>query len=184
MRVPSPTKRLSFRAWSAEDLPIARSLWGDPAATSLIGGPFDDNAIRARLEIELANQRDHQIAYWLISLHDVEAEPGPAALVTDREIIGCAGLRPRDPERQIYELGFSLRRPWWGCGLASEAGRAVIVHAFDVLGATSLFAGHHPDNHASRRALEKLGFRYSHDELYPLTGRMHPSYRLDRGHRG
>jgi hypothetical protein len=26
--------------------------------------------------------------------------------------------------------------------------------------------------------LEKLGFRHTHDELYPPTGAEHPSYRL------
>jgi RimJ/RimL family protein N-acetyltransferase len=41
-----------------------------------------------------------------------------------------------------------------------------------------LFAGHHPANAASKRAVEKLGMRYSHDELYPPTGLHHPSYIL------
>jgi hypothetical protein len=43
----------------------------------------------------------------------------------------------------------------------------------------ALFAGHNPANQASRELLARLGFRYTHDELYPPTGLMHPSYRLD-----
>ncbi|HUV51221.1 MAG TPA: GNAT family protein, partial [Anaerolineae bacterium] len=41
-----------------------------------------------------------------------------------------------------------------------------------------LFAGHNPKNEASRHLLEKLGFRYSHDEYYAPTGLNHPSYMM------
>jgi [ribosomal protein S5]-alanine N-acetyltransferase len=33
-----------------------------------------------------------------------------------------------------------------------------------------IFAGHHPENEGSGRLLAKLGFVYTHDELYPPTG--------------
>jgi RimJ/RimL family protein N-acetyltransferase len=74
--------------------------------------------------------------------------------------------------------GFQLRAEHWGKGLATEAARAVIDHAFGPLGAGELFAGHHPQNFGSQHVLEKLGFRYTHDELYPATGLQHRSYRL------
>jgi ribosomal-protein-alanine N-acetyltransferase len=43
---------------------------------------------------------------------------------------------------------------------------------------TGLFAGHNPKNEASRHILAKLGFRYTHDELYEPTGLQHPCYLL------
>lgn len=163
--VPAATARLTFRPWSDADLPFARALFGDPRVTALVGGPFDDAAIAARLAFELGNQRDHGIAYWPIARHGGLE-------------IGCCGLKPREPARRVYELGFYLLPEAWGQGFAAEAGASVIAHAFGALGATSLFAGHHPENHGSRRALEKLGFRYTHDELYPPTGLLHPGYEL------
>jgi RimJ/RimL family protein N-acetyltransferase len=54
----------------------------------------------------------------------------------------------------------------------------VLAHAFDVLHARALFAGHHPDNAASKRTLTALGFRYTHDEPYAATRLSHPSYEL------
>ena len=51
-------------------------------------------------------------------------------------------------------------------------------YAFSTLGVKGLFAGHNPANEASRRVLEKLGFRYTHDEFYAPTGLNHPSYIL------
>ncbi|WP_414714365.1 hypothetical protein [Sphingobium sp.] len=37
-------------------------------------------------------------------------------------------------------------------------------------GFSALIAGHHPDNLASKRAVLRLGFSYTHDELYPPAG--------------
>jgi [ribosomal protein S5]-alanine N-acetyltransferase len=160
MTLPEQTARLFFRLWSEDDLPLAQALWGDARVTALIGGPFDA-AERLRCEIEV--QRDRGVQYWPIFLKGSGAHAG------------CCGLRPH---RDIFELGFHLRFEQWGSGLATEASRAVIAHAFRELKLPALFAGHHPQNQASRRTLQKLGFRYMHDEPYPPTGKMHPSYLL------
>lgn len=165
--VPSPTARLTFRLWTQADLALVRALFGDPRVTSLVGGPFDEAGIAARLATELDNQRDHGISYWPILLYGSQE-------------IGCCGLKPRDPARRVYELGFYLVPPYWGQGFAAEAGVSVVAYAFQVLGATALFAGHHPANQSSQHALEKLGFRYTHHELYPPTGLDHPGYELLR----
>jgi len=158
--------RLGFRHWSFEDLPLAMSLWGDPEVTAWIGGPFTDTQVTARLDREIATQNSHGVQYW------------PIFKLEDGQFVGCAGLRPYRLEEQIYELGFHLARSHWGRGLAEESGRAVIRFAFDSLGARALFAGHHPQNLASSRVLTKLGFQCTHEELYPPTGLMHPSYLL------
>jgi RimJ/RimL family protein N-acetyltransferase len=91
-------------------------------------------------------------------------------------LAGCCGLKPRAP--RIHELGFYLVPACRGGGLAAEAARAVIVHAFQTLPVDALFAGHHPENHASRRTLEAIGFVAATPELYPPTGLIHPGYEL------
>jgi RimJ/RimL family protein N-acetyltransferase len=160
--------RLGFRCWSEEDLPLALGLWGDPEVTALIGGPFTSDTVRERLTKEIAQMREHRVQYW------------PFFLLDSKLHVGCAGLRPYRAERRVYEFGVHLRRAFWGQGLAREAAHAIIAYAFDTLHAEALFAGHHPANEASRQLLLKLGFIYSHEELYPPTGLMHPSYLLVR----
>ena len=59
--VPESTARLLFRTWRPVDLPLAVALWGDPRVTTLIGGPFDEEAVRQRLEREDANLREHRV---------------------------------------------------------------------------------------------------------------------------
>lgn len=159
---------LGFRCWSRDDLPLALALWRDPRVTKLIGGPFSDERVRERLEKEMASMRDHQVQYW------------PVFMLADPKHVGCCGLRPYKLEECLYELGFHLRPEFWGQGLAEEAARAVIAYAFATLQAKTLFAGHHPENAASRHLLEKLGFRLSREEIYPPTGLLHPSYLLAR----
>ncbi|MGA7710785.1 MAG: GNAT family N-acetyltransferase [Rhizomicrobium sp.] len=160
------TARLGFRIWTIEDLPLALTLWGDPRVTRLIGGPFSEAAIKKKLEAEISAMAGLNVQYW------------PSFLLATGEHAGCAGLRAYKPEEQIYELGFHFRPDHWGKGFAEEAGRAIIRYAFTVLAVKDLFAGHHPGNAASRRVLEKLGFRFQGEELYPPTGLKHPSYLL------
>src|SRR5215469_7486580 len=160
------SSRLGFRCWTDDDLSLAIGLWGDPEVTARIGGPFTPDEVRARLTTEIARMRDLGLQYW------------PIFMLADSQHVGCAGLRPYRWDKQIYELGVHLRRTFWGQGLASEAARTVIAYAFDVLQAKALFAGHHPENESSRQLLTRLGFTYTHDELYEPTGQMHPSYIL------
>jgi [ribosomal protein S5]-alanine N-acetyltransferase len=160
--------RLGFRCWTDDDLPLAMELWSDPDVTALIGGPFTPEMVRARLAKEITQMQQYGVQYW------------PVFLLKNNQHIGCAGLRPYRVEERVYELGFHLRRAFGGQGLAAEAARAVIDYAFGTLGVKALFAGHHPANEASQRLLLKLGFVRTHDELYPPTGLMHPSYLLRR----
>jgi ribosomal-protein-alanine N-acetyltransferase len=160
VRLPAETPRLTFRWWQKDDAPLARALWGDPKVVAKLGS-FD---AEARLGAELSLAREHGVQYWPIFLRD----GGKHA--------GVCGLRPKAPG--VLELGFHLVPACWGKGLAVEAARAVIAHAFGVLKVERLFAGHHPENAASKRTLERLGFRYTHDEPYAATGLRHPSYEL------
>jgi [ribosomal protein S5]-alanine N-acetyltransferase len=160
------TPRLGFRPWSWADFPLAMALWGDPNVTRFLGGPFSEKDVAERLRREIDFDRVHHLQYW------------PMFFLPDGGFVGCCGLRPYKIAERVFELGFHLRPAYWGTGLAVEAGHAVISHAFGVLGASGLFAGHDPVNAASRRVLEKLGFQYTHDEIYAPTGEMHPSYAL------
>jgi RimJ/RimL family protein N-acetyltransferase len=160
------TARLGFRSWRADDLALAAGLWGDPDVTRWIGGPLSPAAAAERLAAEIATEAAAGIQYW------------PIFQLEDAAHVGCCGLRPY--RESIRELGVHIRPAFRRRGFALEATRAVIAHAFGALGADALFAGHNPHNSASRALLGKLGFRYTHDELYPPTGLLHPSYRLQR----
>jgi len=160
--------RLGFRCWREEDLPLAMELWGDPEVTVFTGGPFTPEAVHARLKKEIAQGQANGIQFW------------PVFILDGDSFVGCAGLRPYGEEDRVYELGYQLRRTFWGQRLAKEAARAVIDHSFGALGAVELFAGHHPLNEASRRVLLGVGFSPAGWEVYPPTGILEPTYRLHK----
>jgi ribosomal-protein-alanine N-acetyltransferase len=161
--------RLGFSIWTHADLPLAFKLWGDPEVTRLTGGPFTAQEIRERLAREINNHAEQGVQYWPIFLLETGAH------------IGCCGLQPHKPAEGIYELGYQLRVEFWGRGFAREAAKAVVARAFTTLDIPALYAGHHPNNQASRAVLTHLGFRYTHDEFYPPTGQIEPCYLLLQG---
>src|SRR5436853_6041481 len=105
--------RLTFRTWRAGDLDLAMTLWGDPEVTALIDarGALDRAQVEARLRHEIELEARSGVQYWPMFLRETGA------------LAGCAGLRPRDAEKRVYELGFHLCARSWGFGLA-KIGRA------------------------------------------------------------
>jgi RimJ/RimL family protein N-acetyltransferase len=76
--------------------------------------------------------------------------------------IGRCGLYPRrgDDDQVIpgeARLAYYLARPYWGRGLATEAGRVFVEYGFRTLGLSRIEAGANAANVASNRVLEKLG---------------------------
>jgi [ribosomal protein S5]-alanine N-acetyltransferase len=165
---PPPTARLEFRLWRRADVELATKLWCDPRVMRFIGGPYSRDEVLARLAREEGNDAAHAIQYWPVFVADTFA--------------GCCGLRPHETESGAHfrEIGFQFLPAFWGAGYASEAARAVIAYAFDVLDVTALFAGHHPQNDASRALLARLGFAEIGTHWFARTGLQHPWHRLDR----
>ena len=87
-------------------------------------------------------------------------------------VIGSIGLETRDADLGIpealmgREIGYVLRKDYWGRGLMPEAVKAVINYCFTELGFDWLTCGHFVWNNQSRRVVEKCGFRYVKDVIH------------------
>lgn len=165
------TNRIGFSKWCHDDMELAVLLWGEEAVTRYIcaSGAFSRQEITDRLGTEIHNGEQYSVQYW------------PIFELATEELIGCCGLRPFKNEKDSYEIGFHLRKKYWGMGFVSEAAEAVIDYSFRVLKAEILYAGHHPQNAASKKLLTKLGFQYIGKNYYEPTGLYHPSYQLRVG---
>jgi RimJ/RimL family protein N-acetyltransferase len=120
-------------------------------------------------------------APWPYSLADAEAflarDRGPrdtSLLVYLRtsgapRLVGGIGIHQLPSGED--ELGYWIARPFWGQGIATEAGRAVIANARHSLRLRRLASGHFLDNPASGRVLAKLGFRPVGTEMRFSAGR-------------
>jgi RimJ/RimL family protein N-acetyltransferase len=96
-----------------------------------------------------------------LEFSDVEWQRWPAGpyLILSRdgvELLGGTGLAFESATRA--STGYVLAREAWGHGFATEAVRAIVPLA-QQLGVEVLYAVCHPKHDASRRVLEKCGFR-------------------------
>ncbi len=67
-------------------------------------------------------------------------------------------------------LGYWIGRPYWGCGYATTAARALLAMAFLGLELDALGATHLARNPASGRVLEKCGMTLARRERRPHRG--------------
>ena len=72
--------------------------------------------------------------------------------------VGDCGLFVEPSDRRLARIGYTIARPFWGRGLASEAVAALAGHAFAQFGLHRVTASVDPRNVASCRVLEKAGF--------------------------
>jgi RimJ/RimL family protein N-acetyltransferase len=168
---PSPpvvaTGRLLLRPLDARDLGALAAIYGDAAVTRYLqAGPYDAVSGR-RVARALLRRARRRPAGGTGTLGVVERRSG--------RLVGTCGLQPLAAAGRI-ELSYVLGRPWWGRGYATEAAGALMRHGFDALDLDELVAVVHPDNAASRRVVEKLGFGYEgllvcYGGLYPCFAR-------------
>ncbi len=146
MLFPILTARLRLRPLDRDDLDDLAAIYLHPRVARWIG-PHT----RQDVEREITQQIEHQQALgW--SFWGVEER------ATGR-FIGDCGLQPLEHRGPEVELGYDLHPSAWGRGLATEAARAVIRHAFGRLGIDRVVAVVKPEHLASQRVLEKVGLQ-------------------------
>ena len=74
------------------------------------------------------------------------------------EFVGYGGLFDINREDHNAEIGYGFNPQCWGQGYASEAVRPIVDFGFENLGLHRIFGLIDPDNVASVKVLEKLGF--------------------------
>ncbi len=82
------------------------------------------------------------------------------AIEADWRAVGSIGIFPgHDVYRKSAELGYWLAEPYWSRGIMSRAIERLCAEAFSLLDIVRIFAEPFAGNAASRKALEKAGFR-------------------------
>ncbi|MEM6398125.1 MAG: GNAT family N-acetyltransferase [Bacteroidota bacterium] len=87
------------------------------------------------------------------------------------EFIGWAGLKYERTVRtdmDYYDLGYRLKRKFWGRGIATEAALESLKYGFQILKLQQIYAGAQVDNLGSNKVLQKVGlifietFKFDH----------------------
>jgi [ribosomal protein S5]-alanine N-acetyltransferase len=139
---------------------VGRTLWTSPH-------PPSEDDVLAKLRSDIAHWERHGFGIWLLR---------------DRaggETVGRGGLAVSHVTGiEEVEVEWAIVSERWGQGLATELALASVRVALARLALTQLIAITLPHNAASRRVMEKAGFRY--DRELEHLGLPHVLYRLSR----
>ncbi|MBO0877280.1 MAG: GNAT family N-acetyltransferase [Pseudonocardia sp.] len=144
------TERLVLRRRSADEAAVYRRLWTER-----------DPRVPPHRQIDPDGRPTVEDIAAQIRAEREASEPGILAVERKgtADVIGYCGLTfPGNGSPGEPELAYELLRTAHGCGYATEAGRAVVTWVSEA-GYPRLWARVRDWNTASRRVLEKLGFR-------------------------
>jgi ribosomal-protein-alanine N-acetyltransferase len=140
------TERLVLREPVATDAEAILVFRGDPEVQRYNAEPLRDLAETVQfIELLQAETAANLRRHWAITL--------------DGAVVGLIGLHTWEQDHRRAELGYDMAREYWGRGLATEAGRAVIQFGFTTMALHRIEAGTIADNVRSVRLLERLGFQ-------------------------
>jgi [ribosomal protein S5]-alanine N-acetyltransferase len=165
------TERLFLRNWLASDVRHYMMLANDVGYNcfSLPGHFFVGTTEEAKGKIQ-----DRMVLF-----DERKLGKFPVFVKGTNEFVGTCGLEPFELSGQPeVELGYRLCLRHWGHGYATESATAILRYSFGELGSKRVMAFALPQNTASIRVLEKLGFRYLHDFLHAELP--HRLYELSR----
>lgn len=167
--------RASLSPWQTGRLLLVRPTLGDlgdllrmeqdaPTMAMLLGTRTPEQT-RAALDRMMGAWDADGFGWW------IARDPGTS------EFLGRGGLRRVKVGDSVeVEVGYGFRAEVWGRGLATELAREAVRVGFEVLGLESIISFTLPHNRASRRVMEKAGFRYERDGEW--AGHPHVFYRI------
>jgi len=147
--LPIRTPRLVIREFQLADAKDLYSLHRDARATRYAGGTRTKEQSFSSL-CRIIN-RVRETGFGALA---IESQP-------DGRLIGWGGIQPI-PDSDRYELLYALKPEYWGFGLATEAGYALLNAAFNSPSTplSEVYALVFPQNIGSIRVLEKLGMDF------------------------
>jgi [ribosomal protein S5]-alanine N-acetyltransferase len=143
------TERLVLRPLSVDDAPAIHRISNEPRVRRYL---WDDEPVPSAQIQAVVVQSVRMFSEEGVGLFGVR-------LRGSAELVGFGGFgHTRDGPQEI-ELIYELVPELWGMGLATEASRACLRHAFEAAGLDRVVAGADALNVASLRVIEKLGMK-------------------------
>ena len=154
------TARLALRRFTESDFDWLAALYGDPDVTRHLGGVKSRSDARAFFDERI-------LRYY-------EEHPGFGMWITDqlsdRQPIGFHLLNHIRGE-SIVQVGFTIAKPAWGMGYATEMAEALLRYGFVDLHVPRIAGMANRENLASQRVLAKIGLERRGERAFA-----HPDY--------
>jgi len=161
------TPRLILRPFVPEDADALARVISDPETMRYYPAPFDRAGVEEWIARNLRRYEQDGHGLWAMDLK------------SNGEMIGDCGITVQDVDNErLLEIGYHLRRDFWGQGLATEAAQACRDYGFTQLKVEFLISLIRPENLPSRRVAERNGMK-----IWKQTtrqGLLHAVYRVRR----
>lgn len=105
------------------------------------------------LKQHILPQYQYQLGRWSVHLKEND------------DFIGWCGLKKRPERNNEIDLGYRFLPAYWNQGFAQESSIAVLDHAFKNLLLNQVNACAHIENRASWKILEKIGMRFTGEDI-------------------
>jgi ribosomal-protein-alanine N-acetyltransferase len=159
------TERLVLRGWTESDRAPFAELNADPRVMEHLPSRLTRTESDSFVDRIEQHFEDHGFGLW--------------AVEASGHFVGFTGLAvPRfhvdwmeEREQPVVEVGWRLQRTAWGRGYATEAARACLRYAFDVLGRSEIVSFTVVGNTRSRAVMERLGMHQIAEYAHPIEGR-------------
>jgi RimJ/RimL family protein N-acetyltransferase len=163
------TERLLLREWRESDVDYYMTLASD------VG--YNCFSLPGRFLVHSAEEAREKVRQRLRLFDERKLGKFPIFLKGTGEFIGTCGIEPFELEgRSEVELGYRLCLKFWGQGYAKEAATGILSYGRGDLKLARIMAFALPQNKASLRILDQLGFRYLHD--FPHADLPHRLYQF------
>ena len=139
------TDRLIMQMWREDDIEEYAELCADPEVMRFLGGKtFDRTEAWRHMASMIGHWQLRGYGIWAV----VEKVSGRLA-----GRIGC--INPAGWPG--FEVGWTLKREFWGKGYATEGAHRALQYAFTELNQVHVISLIHADNHGSIHVAERLG---------------------------
>ncbi len=157
------TERLLLREWRNDDLDALASFLADADVTRwLTGEPLNRSDSWRNLAMTLGHWQLRGYGFWAVERK------------SDHALIGRIGLN--NPEGWPgLEVGWTLGKPYWGAGYASEAARAAMSFGFMTQPVERLISVIHVDNKPSQAVAQRVGERKGEYRDLVFGGKTYPT---------
>lgn len=159
------TERLQLRRWKTEDLEQFVELNQDPEVRNYLPNPYTPS--RACEVFELIEEEFQKRGYSLMAVDEKMSG----------NFIGYVGLHHTQLSfmtEEIVEIGWRLKKEFWGRGYATEAAKACLEYAFNDLELSEIYSFTAELNTPSRKVMEKLGMTFIREFLSEHVDDGHP----------
>ena len=175
------TERLLLRPWEDRDRAPLAAILGDSHVRRFYPSVATPEEVSAQIDYAIARTAESGFHFWAVERQSDGALLGLCGLGVIAE-----PLRSAIPGQPRVEIGWQLDKAVWGQGIAPEAARAWLDHAFGALGLAQVVAFTARPNLPSQRVMQKIGMArdpagdFEHPRIpegHPL--RAHVLYRID-----